>query len=696
MSFAKHQISSLSSKMSANEIAPPQQKADKKGSFYQTQIQCKLTVGAPDDPLEKEADDMADKVMRMEMPSPISFSSAKNSVNRKCAHCEEEESQLQKKDNGGGAVSTAPAIVNNVLNSSDGRSLDADTRSFMESRFNYDFGHVRIHDNDIAANSAESINALAYTSGNNIVFNSGQYGTTTSAGKRLLAHELTHVVQQKGSTLLRRKLTHEEKSEDLQSERLKTDRRLQDAFDQSPSMGWGETGDGVKTLQRALKDLGYNLRISFQKTGDADGLFQNETAAAVKQFQRDNLLESADGIAGRQTLRALDSKFFAPPDPCHINYAGGTIDEKEKTKFLLRNFNDADRTTASAILNDLCAVTNDAMNFSDETELKNEVQKRLSIGRYMEQSQLSDAFSYPENASKNNCPGATGNSFRDARVNEAAKDYWIGPIIETRSQVQNRHYYFELSPIGKDDAYNALKLLFTPQPNGCNRTLIHCDTLITMVNMLVYAESIGIPEFNAKVKTGQLGIWLTFDGLSAIDNDTKQTVRPLSMRTVVPASEADLVIGDHVVFWNHLAYDAITFTKGRPWRLENAILIKKSSSGEDIFEGHGTPPRNKREMHGELIRAYNEYAAQAVMLAVMVDSGDTTARTVLASEYPQVFKSSFDNRWYIRELARNSSRPRQMYDLRVIFNEFDPEIIGLRNPDNPTQMGSVNRPIESF
>jgi len=159
-------------------------------------VQRKLTIGSPDDPLEKEADDMADKVMRMEMPSPIELSSAKNSVHRKCAHCEEEEKQVQRKESSNDSVSLAPSIVHNVINSSGGRSLDADTRSFMEPRFNYDFSNVKIHDNDPAAKSAGSINALAYTSGNNIVFNTGQYNTSSDPGKRLLAHELTHVVQQ--------------------------------------------------------------------------------------------------------------------------------------------------------------------------------------------------------------------------------------------------------------------------------------------------------------------------------------------------------------------------------------------------------------------------------------------------------------------------------------------------------------------
>jgi Domain of unknown function (DUF4157) len=66
----------------------------------------------------------------------------------------------------------------------------------MESRFSYDFSNVRIHTDEAAAKSAYSVNALAYTLGNDIVFGEGQYQPNALVGRRLLAHELTHVVQQ--------------------------------------------------------------------------------------------------------------------------------------------------------------------------------------------------------------------------------------------------------------------------------------------------------------------------------------------------------------------------------------------------------------------------------------------------------------------------------------------------------------------
>lgn len=90
---------------------------------------------------------------------------------------------------------TIPAIVHEVLRLS-GRPLDPATRTSMETHFDHDFSRVRVHTGAQAAKSAQSVNALAYTVGRDVVFGAGQYAPGTSAGQRLLAHELTHVVQQ--------------------------------------------------------------------------------------------------------------------------------------------------------------------------------------------------------------------------------------------------------------------------------------------------------------------------------------------------------------------------------------------------------------------------------------------------------------------------------------------------------------------
>jgi len=92
-------------------------------------------------------------------------------------------------------INAVPPIVHEVLRSP-GQPLDAETRAFMVPRFGYDFGGVRVHTDTRAAESARTVNALAYTVGHDVVFGTGRYTPRTSAGQRLMAHELTHVVQQ--------------------------------------------------------------------------------------------------------------------------------------------------------------------------------------------------------------------------------------------------------------------------------------------------------------------------------------------------------------------------------------------------------------------------------------------------------------------------------------------------------------------
>src|SRR5437588_10840162 len=94
--------------------------------------------------------------------------------------------------------SAVPPTVHDVLNSS-GQSLDESTRAFMEPRFGHNFSQVRVHTDERAVESAEAVNALAYTVGRNVVFGEGQYAPGTHEGQMVLAHELTHVVQQDGS-----------------------------------------------------------------------------------------------------------------------------------------------------------------------------------------------------------------------------------------------------------------------------------------------------------------------------------------------------------------------------------------------------------------------------------------------------------------------------------------------------------------
>ena len=148
----------------------------------QKYLQKKLVVGASDDALEREADRVADQVLAV--PTHSAVHSAAPSIQRFSG-------PLNSK------MAEAPAGVERVLAGS-GRPLGTAMRQDMEQRFGHDFSRVRVHTDGASAQSARAINAHAYTVGYDIVFASGRFAPETSEGRRLMAHELTHVVQQTG------------------------------------------------------------------------------------------------------------------------------------------------------------------------------------------------------------------------------------------------------------------------------------------------------------------------------------------------------------------------------------------------------------------------------------------------------------------------------------------------------------------
>ncbi|HZP59838.1 MAG TPA: DUF4157 domain-containing protein [Opitutaceae bacterium] len=115
-----------------------------------------------------------------------------------CSECRNKKLQRKRAGWGRENASLAPPLVHEVLNSP-GRPLDAGARAFLEPRFNYDFGGVRIHSGPLAAASARAVGAHAYAVGHDVVFGEGKYAPATTEGRKLLAHELTHVVQQAGA-----------------------------------------------------------------------------------------------------------------------------------------------------------------------------------------------------------------------------------------------------------------------------------------------------------------------------------------------------------------------------------------------------------------------------------------------------------------------------------------------------------------
>ena len=150
-------------------------------------IPAKLKVGQPGDIYEQEADRVADEVMRMQEPQ----------VQRQM----EEEETFQTKEVPDLTPEVTPNLESriNVLREG-GQPLPDSVRVLFEPFFGHDFSRVRVHTNTLAAETAQTLNARAFTFGRDVVFGAGQYAPGTTKGQQLLAHELTHVVQQGDST----------------------------------------------------------------------------------------------------------------------------------------------------------------------------------------------------------------------------------------------------------------------------------------------------------------------------------------------------------------------------------------------------------------------------------------------------------------------------------------------------------------
>ncbi|WP_299222280.1 DUF4157 domain-containing protein [uncultured Aquimarina sp.] len=173
-------------------------------------VQTKLKIGQPNDKFEKEADQVADQVMRMSTTQipPIQC---------KCAKCEEEEVQMKPLENtitpivqkqeeeeeilqmkGYRDESSSVSNLESSLQQSKGGGyhMDASTQLQMNQGIGADFSNVKIHTDTNAIHMNQQLNAKAFTNGSDVYFNQGQYNPQSSEGKHLLAHELTHVVQQ--------------------------------------------------------------------------------------------------------------------------------------------------------------------------------------------------------------------------------------------------------------------------------------------------------------------------------------------------------------------------------------------------------------------------------------------------------------------------------------------------------------------
>ena len=283
-------------------------------------LQKKLSIGRTDDPLEHEADRVADAVLRMPQPGAVARPSvsavAGAQLQSKCTACGEQDDKEQGPTMQRRAAAAdqgraqAPAIVEDTLRGG-GRPLDVATRNYFEPRFGHDFSGVRVHSGGRAGESAKAVNALAYTVGRDIVFGERSFAPQAESGRRLLAHELSHVVQQTGGATshpaqptVQRKLGD---GHDLASPRFSKLLDLEDVFDGTRTLKKNDKGRDVQAVQQALYDIGFR-----EPDFGADGEYGAETEKAVTAFQTKQGIKAATaGQVDAATIEALDKRFPA-------------------------------------------------------------------------------------------------------------------------------------------------------------------------------------------------------------------------------------------------------------------------------------------------------------------------------------------------------------------------------------------------
>ncbi|MCK5319287.1 MAG: hypothetical protein KAJ55_15345 [Anaerolineales bacterium] len=392
------------------------------------------------------------------------------------------------------------------------------------------------------------------------------------------------------------------------------------------------------------------------------------------------------------------------------------LTDRERREFHQANFRtDQQRHLARRVIRDMAQASN-AFYFSDEGELRTEIQRRVATARWMQESQrggaANRAFGYPF---RNPSP------YWGPRVNYAAREYWEPAVpdeySERRDPVRRDRieelsagrkytvygdpasgYSWSLTERGRADPYRAIITLFERQPPH-RRTLIHCDYLVSLVHFRSLAETEGRDEFNRRLRSfGLRRIRLRWNAF----NDLQMSIRmpifrfPIlprigSLRVVRPSSTDDLVIGDHVYFWNHEAYDLINRGVGNPWRLENAVLVDRRRE-RDLFQGHGSGQRTTHQMLDKLRDEYNRVAREALGLTEDTVSSSPTVRDqafrTLSTRFPRVRQRRRE--WRVR--GWNFGR---FINIRLRTIRSD-EVLGLNDPFRPTRMNSVRRPAESI
>ena len=295
-----------------------------------TTIQQELTVSTPGDQYEREADRVADQVMRMPEPQLQRTSACGGGCPRcQTAQLSQKHKHLQTNKylhtNDVSTVGSTTEISKAVHSS--GHSLDAETKAFMESRFDHDFSQVRVHTDHQALNSANTLNARAYTLGQDIVFGAGEYSPKTYVGRQLLAHELTHILQQ--NPLSANKPTIIQKQEVQESPPA-----------ENPS--YDEAIDHVRTFYQRQQVIVQTLARMRDRALDLFSIYSSETMNPEEPGLLD-LMEAAIAFipvasAMGQTLRVLRNRhgfLIRPLMDSPISLAGAAVTQSSQLRVLL-------------------------------------------------------------------------------------------------------------------------------------------------------------------------------------------------------------------------------------------------------------------------------------------------------------------------------------------------------------------------
>jgi hypothetical protein len=317
-----------------------------------SRLQRKLTIGASNDPLELEADRVAEQVMAASTHSTPSRAPLR--IQRFAGQAIE-------------GAEIAPASVDRVLASS-GSPLEPALRQDMDQRFGYDFSRVRVHTGAAAEQSAERVNAEAYTVSNSIVFGAGRFAPGTLEGRRLIAHELTHVVQQGGAAhaLHRRpKRTAEERDAILvtaaQAAFTSFDEQIDAQVEAEELLGL----DSKRNKDKAYAwKLGQHDKAQIQKSGNLTTEHQHEITVKIRFFSGDAkraYLQTINGAVSEAAEGEQVTEMLAEPG---IPGAGeqeeteGLGCDAGKKQFPLLYEGEPERSTCIDITTDKQIVTN--------------------------------------------------------------------------------------------------------------------------------------------------------------------------------------------------------------------------------------------------------------------------------------------------------------------------------------------------